>query len=224
MLSRAIRAGVAALAVVTTLSGAVACGAPEFTYVKNSGEKTYFKVPHEWHEISEKELDDAIISSDSVAAAVLRQRTWFVAYDAAAVPTPEHLIPLQATDEPFVYAQIRQLDEEEQGGISLDGMRDFYLPFTAAARQATAEDSTLTGFDPLLDQVITPSDNVHGVHVLYEYTLPGGDPHIFDQTVLVNNAGDRLYALIIKCSTRCYRDRAEELGKIASSFTVRSKS
>jgi hypothetical protein len=224
MLSRAIRAGVAVLAVVTTLSGAVACGAPEFTYVKNSGEKTYFKVPHEWHEISEKELDDAIISSDSYAAAGLRERTWFVAYDAAAEPTPEHVFPLQVTDQPIVYAQIIQLDEEEQGGISMDAMRNIYLPYTPAAREATAEQSMLTGFDPLIDQVITPSDGVHGVHVAYEYTLPGGVPHIFDQTVLVNNASDRLYALIIKCSTRCYRDRADELGKIASSFTVRSKS
>jgi hypothetical protein len=226
MLSRAIRAGVAALALVTTLSAAVACGAPEFTYVKNSGEKTYFKVPHEWQEISEKALDDAVISapSESATADLIRERSWSVAYDAAAQPKPEHMFSWEVTDEPIVYAQVLQLSEEQRDAISLDLLRDSFLPVTAAARQAGAEELGLTGFELIQDEVLTPSDNIHGVRVVYDYLLPSGVLHTFDQTFLVNNAGDRLYALIIRCSTRCYRDRAEELSKIAESFTVRSKS
>src|SRR5690349_9448095 len=47
MLKRAIHVGTTAVAVVAVfaiLAGTGACGAPEFTYVKNSGQKTYFKV------------------------------------------------------------------------------------------------------------------------------------------------------------------------------------
>ena len=41
--------GGCALLLGVTLSG---CGAPQYTYVANSSQSTYFKVPHGWHQIS----------------------------------------------------------------------------------------------------------------------------------------------------------------------------
>ena len=40
---------------------------------------------------------------------------------------------------------------------------------------------------------------------------------------LVNNDSSKLYLMIIRCSTACYRARSAELGTIATSFTVRSE-
>ena len=71
-------------------------------------------------------------------------------------------------------------------------------------------------------EVLTPSDGLHGVRVIFDYELTNGVLHTFDQTALVNNAGTMLYLLIIRCSTSCYRDRIDELNTIATSFTVRS--
>jgi hypothetical protein len=225
--TRAIRATAAALAIATVFAAAPACGQPEFTYVKNSGEKTYFKVPHEWHQISERDLDEVVIAApiQSATADLLRQRSWNAGYDAAEEPSAGHLYSGQTTDEPIAYVQVLQLDDDEQQSVSLDMLRDLFLPVTQGARQAAQTGGSPLGFFELVhDELLTPSDNLHGVRVVYNYQLPNGVLHTFDMTALVNNATDHIYMLLIRCSTRCYRDRAGELNTIATSFTVRNRS
>jgi hypothetical protein len=95
---------------------------------------------------------------------------------------------------------------------------------TPAAREAAAGSLPLTGFELVRSEVLTPSAGLHGVRVIFDYELASGLLHTFDQTALVNNEGTMLYLLIIRCSTSCYRDRADELDTIATSFTVRSDS
>ncbi|MBX6355403.1 MAG: hypothetical protein IRZ05_06030 [Micromonosporaceae bacterium] len=222
-----MRAVVGALAVAAVVSVATACGEPQFTYVKNSAEKTYFKVPHEWHKIGASELDDVLLAapSESATADLQRDRSWNTAYDAADRPSAAHLLSGQTTDDPIVYAQVLQLDEATQGEISLDWLRNVFLPVTPEEnRKAAAELLGLGFFELVHDEVLTPSDNIHGVRVIYNYQLPSGVLHTFDLTALVNNGADRVYALLIRCSTRCYKDRADELNTIATSFTVRSRS
>jgi hypothetical protein len=230
MLSRAIRAAAAVVAVLTALCGAAACGAPEFTYVKNSADKTYFKVPHEWHEISEDDLDDLLIGAptESQQAKQLREVSWSIAYDAAADPSALHLTAGETTDDPIVYARVRRLTVAERDAMSLDALRDsFGLPVTEPARRRYAEvagaASPLRGFELLHDEVLTPSDNVHGVRVVFNYLLPGGVLHTFDLTAYLNNSGDRLFQLVLRCSARCYQDRTDELDTIVTSFTVRNQ-
>jgi hypothetical protein len=228
MLSRAIRAAAATLTVAAVVAGATACGQPEFTYVKNSGEQTYFKVPHEWHQLSERDLDDVVIAApiESATAELIRQRSWNAGYDAAAEPSAEHLYSSLTTDDPLAYVQVLQLDADEQRQVSLDVLRNLFLPVSPEDnRKAAAQQIGLGFFERVHDEVLTPSDNLHGVRVVYNYELPGGGVlHTFDLTALVNNATDHIYMLLIRCSTRCYRDRAGELNTIATSFTVRSRS
>jgi hypothetical protein len=225
MLKRAIHVGAAALVAVAIIIGAGACGAPEFTYVKNSGKKTYFKVPHDWHQIGTSSLDDLLSGTnpDSAAASVRQQSWWSVAYDASTDPAPEHLVTNGETDAPIVYARIASLSTTQQNEVSLDLLRNIFLPVTDDARQAAAASSSqLTGFELVHDEVLTPSSGLHGVRVIYDYELANGVLHTFDQTALVNNDGSKLYLLIIRCSTSCYRQRSSELDTIAKSFTVRS--
>lgn len=219
MLKRAIPV-IAALAIMTP----AACAAPEYTYVKNSGQKTYFKVPHEWHETGTNSLDDVLSGTnpDSAGADVRQQSWWSVAYDADNNPDAKHLLTSAVTDEPIVYARVAQLSESQHNIVSLDMLRNVFLPVTDDAREAAAGSVDLTGFELVHDEVITPSDSLHGVRVVYDYELPNGVLHTFDETALVNNAGDKLYLLLIRCSTACYRERAAELDTIATSFTVRS--
>ncbi len=229
MVTRAIRFGAVALAAAAAVSVAAACGSPEFTYVKNSEEQTYFKVPDGWHRISEGALEEQFIAEpkESLTAEIKRQRSWSVAYDAAAPPSVSHLLSGQTTDEPIVYAEILQLSEEQQGVLSLDMMRDYFFPVTKDARDAVAAaggGQQLGFFEPVSDEVLTPSTGIHGVRVIFDYRLAGGALHTFDQTALVNNSTNRLYVLLIRCSTRCYRQRADQLDTIATSFTVRSRS
>jgi hypothetical protein len=224
MLKRAIHIGAAALAVAVVIAGGTACGAPEFTYVKNSSQKTYFKVPYAWHATGTKSLDDLLsnTNADSAQSQLREQSWWSVAFDAAADPASEHLVTNGPTDEPIVYARIAPLSETQQNAVSLDMLRNAFLPVTAEAREAAASTLQLTGFELVHDEVLTPSGGLHGVRVVYDYELANGVLHTFDQTALVNNDGSKFYLLIIRCSTSCYRARSSELDTIAKSFTVRS--
>ncbi len=223
MLKRAIHVGATAVAVAAVLAGAAACGAPKYTYVKNSGQKTYFKVPHTWHQIGTDDLD-AVLSGtnpDSAAASIRQQLWWSVAFDASADPAPTHLLTNGVTDQPIVYARVAQLTEPQQNAVSLDMLRNAFLPVTDDARQAAAEALPLEGFELIHDEVLTPFNGLHGVRVVYDYELGFGVLHTFDLTALVNNDSSKLYLLIIRCSTSCYRERSSELDTIAKSFTVR---
>jgi hypothetical protein len=231
MVTRAIRAGAAALAVAAVFAAATACGESKFTYVKNSGEQTYFRVPHEWHRIDESTLESLLIQEpdESLTAEIKRQLSWSVAYDAAADSSVTHLVTGGTTSQPIVYAEILQLTAQQQGAISLDLLRNYFYPVTQDAREAAAAAAAVGGREPpffelVSDEVLTPSKNIHGVRTVYNYELSGGVLHTFDLTALVNNATNHLYVLLIRCSTRCYRDRADELNKIATSFTVRNRS
>lgn len=219
MLKRSIPIALAVIMVVA------ACAAPEYTYVKNSGQKTYFKVPHAWHETGTNSLDDTLSGTnpDSAGAAVRQQSWWSVAYDADNNPDAEHLLTASVTDEPIVYARVAQLSESQQNKVSLDMLRDVFLPVTDDAREAAASSIDLTGFELVHDEVLTPSTGLHGVRVVYDYELGNGVLHTFDETALVNNDNSKLYLLLIRCSTACYRDRSGELETIATSFTVRSE-
>jgi len=223
MLKRAIHVGATAIAVVAVMVGATSCGQPEFTYVKNSGQKTYFKVPHTWHQIGTSDLDDALggTNPDSFASQVRQQLWWSVAYDASNDPTPGHLLTNGVTEEPIVYARVATLTERQQNAVSLDMLRDLFLPVTADARQAAAEALPLTGFELVHDEVINRPNGLHGIRVVYDYELGFGVLHTFDMTALVNNDSSKLYLMIIRCSTSCYRERIGEMDTIATSFTVR---
>jgi hypothetical protein len=220
MLKRTIH--VLAVATITVLA---ACAAPEYTYVKNSGQKTYFKVPHDWHETGTHSVDDILSGTnpDSAGAAVRQQSWWSVAYDADDPPDAQHLLTNSVTDQPIVYARVARLSESQQNAVSLDMLRNVFLPVTDDARQASADTIDLTGFELIHDEVITPASGLHGVRVIYDYELSNGVLHTFDETALVNNDNSKLYLLIIRCSTACYRARSAELGTIATSFTVRSE-
>jgi hypothetical protein len=222
VLKRRIHIGVAVIAAAAVIPG---CAAPEYTYVKNSEQKTYFKVPHEWHQAATGDLDDILSGTnpDSANAAARQRMWWSVAYDADAAPTAAHLLTGQVTEAPIVYARVAQLTENQRDAISLDTLRDMFLPVTADAREAAGQATRLTGFELISDDVLTPADGLHGVRVVFDYELADGVLHTFDQTALVNNTGDKLYLLIIRCSTSCYRERSGELDAIATSFTVRSK-
>jgi hypothetical protein len=112
-----------------------------------------------------------------------------------------------------------------QGVVSLDWLRNSFLPVTPEeTRKEAAQQIGLGVFELVHDEVLTPSHNIHGVRVIYSYVLPSGVLHTFDLTALVNNAGNRVYTLLIRCSERCYGDRFDELNNIATSFTVRSRS
>jgi hypothetical protein len=203
------------------------CGQPEFKYVSNNDEKTYFKIPNAWHEINGKEVTDGFagdVDPDSLTAAAQRQLWWSVAYDADSEPSPDHMTTILTSSQPVLYATIRHQLPMQQDAVSFDSMRDMFVPVSEGQRQLAAQAGvSLDGFELLHDEVLNGPNGVHGVRVVFNYQFPTGVLHTFDQTAYANQDSSVLYFLLIRCTAKCYRDRVDELDAIAKSFTVRSK-
>jgi hypothetical protein len=195
------------------------CGAPAYTYVKNSANHMYVKIPASWHSIDQKALDSAIGLDPAEDAG--SRGLWLEAYDAAESPSPLHLFGASAP-EPAALVSVQQVPETNRGGLSLDGLRDLFFPVSPNARQ-TNQNPQLTGFGLISDDVLTPGDGLRGVHTVFRYVLGGGPPQMMDQTAYLNDDASKVYVLLVRCSTTCYKDRHGEIENVVSSFTIREK-
>ena len=207
---RSVGLGMMLLALVVT-----GCAAPQFTYVTNSGEHTYFKVPDGWSQIKSSALYAATKSTPSSSV-------WSVAYDADLRPAANHV--LGATDAaPFVYSVVAPVNQTTSNALSYNGLRDFFLPVTAAGRASAAKSGfPLTGFHLLRDAMMTPGQGVHGVRVTYQYTYPGVGTNTFDQVALTNADDTEVYLLFVHCLASCYSKHQSQIDTVMNSFTVRS--
>lgn len=205
------------LGAVAVLSG---CGAPEYTYVTNSADHTYLKIPHSWQPIDEQALGDAIGIDPTMAED--ERGFWLVGYDADTSPSATHLLGQHAA-APAVFVGVRDVPMSARGQISLDLLRDLFRPVSATAREEAATDPTspFSGFGLMDDEVLTPGDGLRGVHVVYRYRIAGGPSQVFDQIVYVNDDASKLYMFYVRCSTDCYEQRQKEIANVVSSFTVR---
>jgi len=206
--------GGCALLLGVTLTG---CAAPQYTYVANTSDDTYFKVPNGWHKISA-----AALSSELQAETGSSGGGWTVAYEAGRKPTAGDFLSF-STDQPFVFAEVGQLSSTASAELSYDTLRDFFLPVTSTARQnAAAQGFPLTGFKQLRDQVLTPGQGVHGVRETYDYTMSGGIADTFDEVALTNADQTVVYLLVLHCTTSCYSNDQSQINDVMSSFTIRS--
>jgi hypothetical protein len=210
--------GAAAAAAFAAL--VVGCGAPQYTYVTNSDEHTYLKVPAGWRQIDEDALGEAVGLDPQVPAK--EDGLWLQGYDAAPAPSPTHLFGRHAAD-PAVFVGVRQVPQPTRGQVSLDGLRDFFFPVSPAGRQraAAAPTSVLSDFALLGDEVLTPGKGLRGVHSVYRYRLGGGPTQVINQTMYTNDDASRVYMLFVRCSVTCYDRRKGEIESVVSSFTVR---
>jgi hypothetical protein len=209
--------GGCALLLGVTVTG---CAAPQYTYVANSSESTYFKVPHSWHEIGPSSL-----------AAVLRKDTgssgggWMVAYEAGSKPDANDFLSFDNT-QPFVFAEIGTLDSTASNALSYNSLRDFFLPVTSTDRQqySSTPGYPLSNFSQIRDQTLTLAQGVHGVRETFDYTYNDGSTDTFDEITLTNADSTVIYFLVLHCTTSCYNDHQAEINDVMSSFTVRSPS
>ena len=208
-----------ALAVLVVLAG---CAGPEYTYVTNSSDHTYLKVPNSWRPIDAKAIDEALGLDTSVKDS--ERGLWLRGYDADAAPSPDHLFGAQAT-APATLIGVQDVPQSARGSYSLDKLRDLFYPVSPAGQQQAATDPTSVVGDVsvMSDDVLTPGNGVHGVHTVFRYRVAGGPPQVMDQTLYLNDDASKLYLFFVRCSTECYQQRQKEITSVVSSFTVREK-
>jgi hypothetical protein len=193
-----------------------ACGAPAYTYVADSSAGTYYKVPSQWHQISQKDLNAALKASGGSSAGI-----WSTAYDASTAPSADHNNSV-ALDKPFVFAEVGQLSSTASNELSYDAMRDLWLPVTSQTRQQdAAQGFPGTNFTQIRDQVISGKQGVHGVRETFQYTF-SGVTDTFDEEVLTNANQTVLYTLQVHCDQACYTQNQNNINTVMTSFTVGS--
>ena len=195
-------------ALVALLAG---CGSPEYTYVTNSTDRTYLKVPASWRPIDDKAMNDAIGFDPTLTEE--ERGLWFEAYDADADPSPMHLFGPTAA-APAAFVGVQPIPESARG--------QFY-PVSASAQEAAEMDPTSGVSDLALvaDEVLTPGNGLRGVHSVFRYRVGDGPMQMMDQTAYLNDDASKLYMFFVRCSTECYEQRQKEIGNVVSSFTVR---
>ena len=217
------RTGALLLLSVVALVALLGCGAPEYTYVTNSEDRTYLKLPASWRPIDKRALDDAIGLDPALSDE--ERGLWFEAYDADPTPSPMHLFGPSA-QAPAAFVSVQQIPESARGQFSLDRLRDLFYPVSETAREAIETDPTtdLTDFALISDEVLTPGNGLRGVHSVFRYRMGDSPLQVIDQTAYLNDDASKLYMFFVRCSTECYEQRRQEIGNVVSSFTVRESS
>ncbi|TMR14908.1 hypothetical protein ETD86_28090 [Nonomuraea turkmeniaca] len=215
----------ALIALLVAIFAVSACGQPEFTYVRDRTGTTYFKVPASFTQLNANAIE-MYLSGDhpnSQAAQLRAQRVWSTAFDQSTEPSVNHLL---GSADPFVYATVHQLTEEQRDMISLNRLRDFVLPVTEQMRQLYVQQSAATGqpptfqnFELLGNEVLTLGGGARGVRVRFNYQI-GNDVQTFDHTAILDEKGATVSVMLIGCQSICFRKRAGEFDKIASSFKL----
>jgi len=215
---RGLTGGLAFLLMGALVTGGLsACGAPGYTYVADTPAKTYYKVPSQWHQISQKDLDSALKAAGGSSDGI-----WSTAFDADTAPSGTNFLA-PSIGKPFVFAEVGTLSSTVSNELSYNMLRDFMLPVTSDSRQQDAASGfPLTNFKQLRDQTITGKQGVHGVRETFQYTFPGGVADTFDEDVLTNSDQTVVYFLMVHCTNSCYSQNQNNINTVMSSFTVGS--
>jgi hypothetical protein len=196
--------------------GLSACGSPAYTYVSDSKAGTYYKVPSQWHQISQQDLNAALKAAGGSSAGV-----WSTAFDASPAPSADHNNSVALT-KPYLFAEVGQLSSTGSNELSYDAMRDLWLPVTSSTRQTDASQGFPgTNFTQLRDQTISGKQGVHGVRETFQYTF-SGVTDTFDEVVLTNADQTVLYTVQVHCTNTCYTQNENNINTVMSSFTVGS--
>jgi hypothetical protein len=215
---RGLTGGLAFLLMGALVTGGLsACGAPGYTYVADTPAKTYYKVPSQWHAISQKDLDSALKAAGGSSDGI-----WSTAFDAGMAPSGNNFLA-PSINKPFVFAEVGTLSSTVSNELSYNMLRDFMLPVTSDSRQQDAASGfPLTDFKQLRDQTIAGKQGVHGVRETFQYTFPGGLADTFDESVLTNSDQTVVYFLMVHCTNTCYSQNQNNINTVMSSFTVGS--
>jgi hypothetical protein len=202
---------VAALIIVGLL--VAGCVAPQYTYVTDSADSAYFKVPPSWRQVNQSTLQAAEGPSSQEGSYL-----WSRAYDDSAKPSINNVF--SSSETPVAYASVLALSAAERNDVSFNSMRDLLLPVTSTARKAASDaHEQLSGFASLSDQVITDNHNDRGIREIFDYDL-GTTLETFDLTVLANSATTKLYFLLVHCSATCFASNYNQIATVVGSFTV----
>ena len=187
--------------------------ATRYTYVANSGDRTYFRMPHGWTLFDESELRAShalgIPESEPPGSAPM----WIVAFDADPSASPKDLA-FDDESYPQGLAQVRTLDEATRASFSDASIRNSLLPLDQIMQQNP------DALQLLNTDAIKQADGVHGMRLVYRLTASGTSITV-DQVAVVDSSTQKLHLLAIWCSSTCYDRYRASIAQVVDSWTVK---
>lgn len=190
---------------------------PSKQYAGSKTDGAFFSVPNGWTKISTEALTkEESKSTNQNDLDRLAMVTYQVGFTKAKKMSAREVFMLEPTDQPVLFARFRDLFPEERNSISLNSLRDIILPITQYQDGSKVNDRNFQLFD---DQEIVEKGG-KGVSLLYSFDYNGVNETV-NQVALYSNDQNKIYLLIIRCSTTCYNKNIDEIDEIVKSFTVR---
>lgn len=205
----------AAAAALTTALVFAACGGPEYRYVKNSSQHTFFRVPHEWKVFDEDQILQNTDDSEE-AKSNFKQASWSVGFDASPKPSVKNV--LTAADHPTGLVQVRNLTPAEHDTFSQSSLRSLLLSFDPLSAEAAQ-----TGDVEVLGTREVDQGGLHGSEFLLTLRTKEGGMIKWRQVALVDGRVRRAHVLAITCTLDCYNKNEGVIEKIMSSWKVRER-
>lgn len=200
--ARLLPAGVSA--VVASL---VAACAPTSTYLTNSSQGTYLKIPHSWRAYSQASLKHDGILTNTLP--------YLVAFDSAPMPDPKHL--LHPTTYPWGLAEVEDISSSDQLTFSFDSLLNTVIPVDQIS---STSGGSVTPLSP--PRVITRGD-LRGVEADLQVKLTGLGPLAYEQVSLVNSVTTKAWVLFVGCSPQCFAKNHSAVNRVVNSWIVRDK-
>lgn len=190
---------------------------PSKQYAGSKSDGAFFSVPNGWTRISNTQLNkEESSSTNQEDLDRLAMVTYQEGFTSAPTIKPREVFMLNATDYPVVFARFRDLFPEERNAISLNSLRNIILPITSFL-EGTQENNR--NFQLLDDQEVIEKGG-KGVNLVFSFDYDGVNETI-NQSALISNDQNKIYLLIVRCSTKCYNKNVKTINEIVKSFTVR---
>lgn len=199
----------------TSLIASASCGSPKYHYVKNSSERTYVRVPHDWALFDEEEITKRLDQSREAKEAYNRL-TWSVGFDAAPRPSLDNILSPKA-DHPTGLVQVRTLSPEERDEFSLASLRSLLLEFDPLGERGTS------GVEVLGSRDVDRPGGLHGNEFVVNLRTTEGTRVKWHQIALVDSAVRKVHVLAISCEDDCYTANEKVIDQVISSWQVKER-
>jgi hypothetical protein len=205
------------------------CGPPSHRYVRNTEQRTAFKLPADWTVYDEQQL---LGQGETASADTPDPREWLVGFDADPSPSIAHVVGSGgsfATDYPSGIAAVFRLSPQQRDQVSLGQLRNLIVPIDTIVEELGQEAVRVLAYDDRLMR-----EGFRGLHlefqVLESAIAQVGDQtgsgllndtyvHV-SQTAYLDETTDRVYVFAVMCSAECFARNRGEIQTAVDSWTV----
>ena len=198
---------VAALAAVMLLAG---CAAPAHQYVSAKSYGMYFALPNGWAQVPDAQLTTAEQGWRDDAGSVFTQTLLWQGAWAGGTRNADDVLAATPTTVPIVFTFVRDLLPVEQQSIGPDpttALQDLIVPASSLPAGSVATTPLReAGFVGIRQRAAYP---VHGV------------PQTTEVVSMLAPGKKRVYVLLIRCTTACFRAQRPAIDAIIGSLTFK---